>query len=149
MIILVLRATPFLDIPPKMVTLRTGYDERGLLGLAFHPNFAQNGKFYVYYSAPGAPSGWNHHSVVSEFRVSSTNPNVADPASERILLTFDQPQSNHNAGHLAFGPDGYLYIASGDGGAANDEGIGHTPVIGNAQDTTNLLGKILRIDVDH
>jgi glucose/arabinose dehydrogenase len=144
-----LRPTPFLDLSSKMVTLRPRYDERGLLGLAFHPNFAQNGKFYVYYSAPGAPTGWDHHSVISEYRVSPTDPNMADPNSERILLTIDQPQSNHNGGHLAFGPDGYLYIATGDGGGANDEGIGHTPQIGNGQDTTNLLGKILRIDVDN
>jgi len=69
--------------------------------------------------------------------------------SERIILTFDQPQSNHNGGHLAFGPDGYLYISSGDGGGANDEGVGHNPQIGNGQDTTTLLGKVLRIDVDN
>ncbi len=144
-----LRPTPFLDLSSKMVALRTGSDERGLLGLAFHPNFAQNGKFYVYYSAPGAPAGWNHHSVISEFKVLPSDPNRADPDSERILLTIDQPQSNHNGGHLAFGPDGYLYVSSGDGGGANDTGIGHNPQIGNGQDTTTLLGKVLRIDVDH
>lgn len=144
-----LRPAPFLDLSSKLVTLRPRYDERGLLGLAFHPDFAQNGKFYVYYSAPGAPTDWNHHSVVSEFRVSSLDPNMADPDSERILLTVDKPQSNHNGGHLAFGPDAHLYISIGDGGGANDEGIGHNPQIGNGQDTTTLLGKVLRIDVDN
>ena len=146
-----LLAEPFLDVSDRMVNLQTGYDERGLLGLAFHPNFAENGRFYVYYSAPlrdGAPADWNHTSHVSEFTVSGDDPNVADAGSERILLQVDQPQSNHNAGQIAFGPDGYLYIPLGDGGGANDTGIGHTPEIGNSQDTTNLMGSILRIDVD-
>ncbi len=139
--------TPFLDISSKMVALTPGYDERGLLGMAFHPNYAQNGKFYVYYSAPTTTVGWNHRTVVSEFTVSA-NPNVGNLLSEREVLTFDQPQGNHNGGHLQFGPDGYLYISTGDGGAANDEGTNHTAVTGNAQDTTNLLGNVLRIDVD-
>ncbi len=146
-----LLAEPFLDVSDRMVSLQAGYDERGLLGLAFHPDYAENGRFYVYYSAPlrdGAPSGWNHTSHVSEFTVSGDDENAANAGSERILLQVDQPQSNHDAGQIAFGPDGYLYVPLGDGGGANDIGTGHTPELGNGQDTTNLLGSILRIDVD-
>src|SRR5690606_26514156 len=87
-------------------------------------------------------------SHISEFRVSDDDPNRADPDSERIILQVDQPQANHNAGDLEFGPDGYLYITLGDGGGANDVGVGHTPGLGNGQDINQLLGKILRIDVD-
>lgn len=143
--------TPFLDISDRMVDLEEQYDERGFLGLAFHPDYAENGFFYVYYSAPlrdSAPDNWNHTAHISEFTVSEDNPNVADPNSERILLEVDQPQMNHNGGALAFSPeDGYLYISLGDGGAADDVAVGHPP-IGNGQDTTSLLGDILRIDVD-
>jgi glucose/arabinose dehydrogenase len=142
---------PFLDVQDRMVTLMPGFDERGLLGLAFHPDYASNGRFFVYYSAPlrpSAPDGWNHTSHISEFVVSD-DPDQADIDSERIVLQVDQPQFNHNAGMLAFGPaDGYLYIALGDGGGANDVGLGHTENLGNGQDATNLLGSILRIDVD-
>ncbi len=142
---------PFLDVSDRMVALSSSYDERGLLGLAFHPNWAENRRFYVYYSAPlrpEAPSGWDHTSHVSEFVVSEGDPNVADPNSERVLLQVDQPQSNHNGGQIAFGSDGYLYIPLGDGGGANDTGGGHNPDIGNGQDTSVWLGSILRIDVD-
>ena len=142
---------PFLDVSDRMVSLSASYDERGLLGMAFHPDFAENGRFYVYYSAPlraEAPSGWNHTSHVSEFVVSENDPNLADVDSERILLQIDQPQGNHNGGQITFGPDGYLYIPLGDGGGANDTGTGHNPEIGNGQDTSVLLGSILRIDVD-
>lgn len=149
---------PFLDLSARMVTLNPGFDERGLLGLAFHPDYANNGRFFVYYSAPlreGAPDGFNHTSHISEFAVSD-DPNMADAASEQILLQVDQPQANHNAGALAFGPaDGYLYIALGDGGGANDNQLGHVEDWfadnggGNGQDVTdNLLGSLLRIDVD-
>jgi glucose/arabinose dehydrogenase len=147
----VLLAEPFLDVRDRMVGLMPGFDERGLLGLAFHPQFADNGRFFVYYSAQlraGAPSGFNHTSHVSEFAVSATDPNVAAPDSERILLQVDEPQFNHNAGDIHFGPDGFLYITLGDGGGANDVGLGHTPGLGNGQDATNLLGSLLRIDVD-
>lgn len=151
---------PFLDLRDRMVSLMPDYDERGLLGLAFHPGFARNGRFFVYYSAPlrpGAPDGFNVTSRVSEFHVSRTDPNRADPASERVLLEVDKPQFNHNAGTILFGPrDGYLYIGIGDGGGANDVGLGHVEdwyagnAGGNGQDVThNLLGNILRIDVDH
>lgn len=143
--------TPFLDISDQLVDQMEQFDERGLLGLALHPGFADNGRFYVYYSAPlraEAPSEWNHTSHLSEFTVSAEDPNQADPASERVLLMVDQPQFNHDAGDITFGPDGYLYVPLGDGGAANDDALGHTEDIGNAQDLTKLLGKILRIDVD-
>ena len=142
---------PFLDVSDRMVELSDNYDERGLLGLAFHPNYAENGRFYVYYSAPlrdSAPADWDHTSHVSEFVVSETDANLADPGSERILLQIDQPQLNHDGGQIAFGPDGYLYIPLGDGGDADDTGLGHNPEIGNAQDTSVWLGSILRIDVD-
>jgi glucose/arabinose dehydrogenase len=154
-----LLSAPFLDLRSRMVALMPGFDERGLLGLAFHPDYETNGRFFVYYSAPlraGAPAGFNHTSHVSEFRVSAADPNRADPASERVLLQVDKPQFNHNAGTLLFGPsDGYLYISIGDGGGANDVGLGHVADWyddndgGNGQDVEqNLLGNILRIDVD-
>lgn len=155
--------TAFLDIADQLVPVRAGFDERGLLGLAFHPDYGQSGsagegKFYVYTSATQTggtvANPINHQSVISEFRVSQADPNVADPASQRIVLSFNQPQFNHDGGQLAFGPDGLLYIGTGDGGSGNDNNAGHTGgdgtqpngVLGNAQDRTNLLGKILRID---
>jgi glucose/arabinose dehydrogenase len=151
---------PFLDLTSTMVSLETQYDERGLLGLAFHPDYQTNGKFYVYYQLParnGGPDGansWDNLSRISEFKVSS-NVNLADAASERVVMEWDDPQSNHNGGTLAFGPDGYLYIAIGDGGAADDVAPGHVPDWyvanegGNGQDVeANFLGSILRIDVN-
>ncbi len=142
---------PFLDISDRIVELQENFDERGLLGLAFHPNYADNGQFYVYYSAPlreSAPDNWNHTAHVSEFTVSEEAPNRANPDSERVLLEIDQPQFNHNGGAVAFSPtDGYLYIALGDGGAADDVALGHPPS-GHGQDITSMLGNILRIDVD-
>ncbi|MCG3129096.1 MAG: hypothetical protein CHACPFDD_04005 [Phycisphaerae bacterium] len=283
----VLLPVPFLDIGSKLVPPRAGFDERGLLGLAFHPDYANNGRFYVFYSAPdpvdfsvnfdeadipngdsdfayngfsfvggevgdpgdlalassgvkvyqvpagqvatitfpqtvalagfflvhpaggtagtaqaldanGAPIGgavsskaatvfgdpanrvlmdqsrvgmkglrltaaagagfqlfvdtlelieFQCLSVVAEYQVSDGDPNIADPDSERILLTYGKPQFNHNGGQLNFGPDGYLYISSGDGGAANDSGYGHATG-GNGQNIETFLGKLLRIDVD-
>ena len=146
---------PFLDLRSRLATLRPSFDERGALGLAFHPDYATNGRFFVFYTSPPRVSRWSSTSTVSEFRVSSADSNVADPTSERILLQEDHPQFNHNAGMLAFGPDGYLYISMGDGGGANDDEFGHVPdwytgnTGGNGQDITqNLLGSILRIDVD-
>ena len=141
---------PFLDVSEQMVSLNPAGDERGLLGFAFHPNFTENGRFFVYYSAPlrpEGPAGWDHTSRVAEVAVRPDDPDRADPSSERVVLEVDQPQANHNAGQILFGPDGYLYIALGDGGAGNDVGTGHPPA-GNGQDTSTLLGSILRIDVD-
>jgi glucose/arabinose dehydrogenase len=154
----VLLPTPFLDVRAKMVPLMPGFDERGLLGLAFHPKYKQNGRFFVYYTAPlraGAPAGYNSTARISEFRASS-NPNIADPTSERVILEEDKPQFNHNGGTLAFGNDDFLYISLGDGGGANDVGLGHVEDWyagnggGNGQDKeANLLGNILRIDIDN
>jgi len=144
----------FLDVRGRMVGLG-GYEERGLLGLAFHPGFPDDDRVYVRYSAPpreGTPDGYDHTFVLSEFRAT---PAAADPDSERVLLEIPQPQSNHNAGAVAFGPDGLLYVATGDGGAGGDRGRGHVEDWygdvpgGNGQDATeNLLGSILRIDPD-
>jgi len=141
---------PFLDLRDRLVPLRDGFDERGLLGLAFHPAYAENGRFFVYYSAPlrpGSLAALNHTARVSEFHVDAADPNRTDPESERVVLEVDQPAFNHNGGKVAFGPDGYLYVGLGDGGNANDVGPFHPP-LGNGQDVTTLLGAILRIDVD-
>ncbi|PFG73644.1 PQQ-dependent sugar dehydrogenase [Tepidiforma thermophila] len=124
---------PFLDIRSRVTS---SGNEQGLLGLAFHPRFAENGRFFVYYTA--ADGGAN---TLAEFRVSSTDPDRADPASARVLLAIPDRYSNHNGGMLAFGPDGYLYIALGDGGGAGDP-------LRAGQDLANPLGAILRIDVD-
>jgi len=150
------RDESFLDVTDRMVAL-DGYTEQGLLGLAFHPEFADNGRFFVRYSAPpreGTPGGYSHTFVLSEFRA-DPGARTADPDAERTLLEIPQPQGNHNAGAVAFGPDGYLYVATGDGGGANDRGNGHVEDWydgvdgGNGQDVTeNLLGSVLRIDVD-
>jgi hypothetical protein len=112
----VVRAEPFLDLRSRIVPLMPEFDERGLLGLAFHPGYASNGRFFVYYSAPlrpGAPAGFDHTAHISEFRVSAANPNRADPASERIVLQVDKPQFNHNGGHCAVRPERRrsLYLA--------------------------------------
>jgi len=139
----------FLDLRPKMTKLNEGFDERGLLGLALHPDFKSNRKLYIYYSAPrrsGVDTNWNHTTHLSEFKTTADFAS-AEPDSERVLLQFDEPQMNHNCGRILFGPDGYLYIGVGDGGGANDNEFGHAPQ-GNGQDTTTLLGKILRIDVN-
>ncbi|WP_159467400.1 sorbosone dehydrogenase family protein [Dyadobacter sp. 3J3] len=136
---------PFLDIR-KEVLKKEGYDERGLLGLAFHPDYASNGKFYVYCSVPVANPVKNqldHQSEIREYMVSS-NPLAADVAKMSKVLVIDEPQSNHNGGDLKFGADGFLYISVGDGGGANDQ---HGE-IGNAQNLSNMLGKILRINVN-
>jgi glucose/arabinose dehydrogenase len=126
----------FLDIESRVV-YKDKENEEGLLGFAFHPKYKQNGQFFLYYTTADAP----HTSVVSRFRVSQTDPDKADPTSEEELLRIPQPFWNHNGGALAFGPDGYLYIALGDGGSARDP---H----GNGQNLETLLGSILRIDVD-
>lgn len=135
---------PFLDISKRLDKIGKGYSEKGLLGLAFHPDYKHNGKFYVYYSAPAANSSEDHHSVIALYRV-SPDPNIALPESERQLMTISQPESNHNGGQILFGPEGYLYIGVGDGGGAGDK---HGKA-GNGQHMGTVLGKILRIDVNH
>ncbi len=125
--------TPFLDIDAQV---NSGGNERGLLGLTFHPDYANNGYFYVNYIDLGGDT------KVSRFSVSTTDPDIADPNSELNLLAINQPFSNHNAGDLEFGPDGYLYIGSGDGGSGGDPG-------NRSQNRQTLLGKMLRIDVDN
>jgi len=124
-------ADVFLDLRSRV---DSSGSEKGLLGLAFHPQYGQRGLFYVNYAN-------RTHSVIAEYKTNPDNPRQALIDSERILLTFAQPYANHNGGCLAFGPEGYLYIATGDGGSAGDPGR-------NAQNLANLLGKILRIDVD-
>jgi glucose/arabinose dehydrogenase len=139
-----LQPEPFLDISEEMVKVNPIYDERGLLGLVFHPEFENNGRFFVYYSAPKSGEGIDHESIIAEYQVSEEI-NIADPDSEQIIMRIDQPESNHNGGQLAFGPDGYLYIGLGDGGGAGDQ---HSE-IGNGQDINTSLGSVLRIDVNN
>jgi glucose/arabinose dehydrogenase len=134
---------PFLDLTSRMAEISPSYSEMGLLGLAFHPEYRTNGRFFVYYSAPSRVRGVDHTSVLAEYRVSQNNPDRADMA-ERVIMRFDQPESNHNGGDLAFGPDGYLYISLGDGGGAGDR---HGR-IGHGLDSTTVLGSILRIDIN-
>jgi len=150
--------TPFLDLTSTIVAVNPGFDERGVLGLAFHPNYAQNGRFFVRYSVArqgaagvdpcfGTPRGC-HSEVLAEFTVSG-NPNVANP-TPTVLLTVPKPQFNHNSGDIAFGPDGFLYMGLGDGGGAND-GLADNPPShgpgGNGQNLSVKLGKLLRFDV--
>jgi len=138
---------PFLDVRSSMVELTPDYDERGLLGLAFHPDFASNGRLFVYRGVPSSAAGADHTNRLSEFRVDRDHRDRVDPSTERILLEFDQPQFNHSGGGLGFGPDGLLYLGTGDGGGQGDASEGHSAQ-GNAQDLQKLNGKILRIDVD-
>jgi glucose/arabinose dehydrogenase len=157
--------TPFLDLGAKLVSERASFDERGLIGLAFHPGYGNamssgHRRLYVFYNAPSpnspgtASNPVDSRTTIAEYLVSTTDPNIADPFSERVLLSFDKPQFNHNGGQLEFGPDGMLYIATGDGGSSNDNNAGHTGgssarptnALGNSQDRTNLMGGILRID---
>ncbi|KAM9294077.1 HHIP-like protein 1 [Gastrophryne carolinensis] len=133
---------PFLNISQAVLTSPWEGDERGFLGIAFHPNFRHNGKVYVYYSVE---IGFDEFIRISEFRVSSHDMNVIDHLSERIILEVEEPASNHNGGQVLFGDDGYLYIFIGDGGMAGDP-FGK---YGNAQNKSTLLGKVLRIDVNH
>ena len=126
------QADIFLDITDRV---NRGGNEEGLLGLVFDPDYRENGYFYVYYSAADPT-----RSVLSRFSLDQEDTDVTDPESEVIIMEVEQPYSNHNAGQLAFGPDGYLYIALGDGGSAGDP-------LGNGQNLGTLLGSILRIDV--
>lgn len=129
-----LLGVPFLNITMRVLS----GGEQGLLGLAFPPGYATKRYFYVNYTTNIGSTG---NTVIARYRVTGLDPNVADPASEEILLTIAQPFANHNGGQLAFGPDGFLYIGMGDGGGAGDPS-------GNAQNPASLLGKILRIDVE-
>jgi hypothetical protein len=167
--------TPFLDITGVISQispafgsgpngLNPGYDERGLLGLAFHPGFADTkspgfGTLYTLHNVPitkladfpeppfpNANVVPNCQEVIAEWHVSTTNPDLVDLNSYREVLRFDRPEFNHNGGTVAFGPDGLLYSAFGDGGNANDVGDGHNPQTGNAQDLTTILGKMIRIN---
>ena len=124
-----IRTTPFLDVT---ALVRLG-SERGLLGLAFDPSFAENGKFYVNYTDLSGDT------VIERYSVSS-DPSLADPSSGELVLRIDQPFANHNGGHLTFGPDGMLYIGTGDGGSGGDP-------LNSGQTLSTLLGKMLRIDV--
>lgn len=126
--------TPFLDI--QNIVANSGFqgDEQGLLSLAFHPNFATNGKFYVWFS--------NNNSQTVARQYTLTSPNVADASSGLTFVRIDQPFSNHNGGNMCFGPDGFLYISTGDGGSGNDPGC-------RAQNELNPLGKMLRLDVNN
>ncbi len=128
----VINPVPFLDISGQI----SSGSERGLLGLAFHPDYADNGYFYVNYTKQ------NGDTQVSRFTRDPANPDIADPTSELPIIGYSQPFANHNGGCLAFGPDGYLYIGSGDGGSGGDPG-------NRAQNINLLLGKLLRIDVDN
>jgi glucose/arabinose dehydrogenase len=167
-----LQDEPFLDVSDMLVDVggrESGpFDERGLLGLAFHPDFQNNGRFFLRLSVPlgdppyvssaqwdERPSEYDHMEVLSEFQASD-DLSTADPESETRLLEMPSPQFNHDAGAVAFGPDGYLYVPTGDGGDADDTGLGHVEDWydanegGNGQDVTqNLMGGVLRIDVDN
>jgi len=134
-----LASTPFLNI----ASIVTSGGERGLLGLAFHPSYASNGKFYVHYSSKGTtnPTTATGDTIIAEYTRSTGNPDVADPNSGKIIFTTAQPYANHNGGGIHFRNDGKLYIGLGDGGSGGDPQ-------NNGQSLDKLLGKILRIDVD-
>jgi glucose/arabinose dehydrogenase len=148
----------FHDVGADLLPINLGYDERGLLGLAFHPNYATNGLFYTYQSEPARTSqdalvdfstvvprfSPDHRSMIVEYYASDSSCNSKIQKRDTLMI-IDQPQRNHNGGDLAFGPDGYLYVSLGDGGAANDQGPGHN-LRGTGRDNTNVLGSILRID---
>ena len=129
-------ADMFLDIT-SIVDQDGGYTEEGLLGLAFHPNYSENGYFYVNYTEHSP-----RRNVIARYSVSDSNPNQADYQSSIIILEVNQPYTNHNGGQIGFGPDGYFYIIFGDGGSAGDPQ-------GNGQDLSTLLGSLIRIDVDN
>lgn len=131
-----LQQAPFINISGQV----QNQGERGLLGLAFHPDYQTNGLFYLHWSSnQGATAG---DGIVAEFSRDANDPNVGNPGSQRNLIVFDDPEGNHNGGDLQFGPDGLLYIGMGDGGGANDQ----HGAVGNGQNLSTLFGKMLRID---
>lgn len=156
---------PFLDVSKRLVKIKRGFDERGLLGLAFHPGFADKNspgykKLYTYTSEPHDPKAKSHEiklevvgqkippdhqSVITQWEVKDLSDNTVDMSSRKEIMRLDQPQFNHDGGDIVFDKNGLLYIALGDGGGGNDSGPGHSEG-GNGQDITNLLGAILRID---
>lgn len=154
---------PFLDIKSRMLPLREDFEERGLLGMAIHPEFKTNGRVYVTYTAPlgnDAPGTWSHTRIVSEFSIDPQLNDQLDPKSERVLIRQHWPSRKHNGGALGFGPDGYLYIGFGDGGGIHGVGpetlndaysvpINRLHWDSTAQDMQSLYGKLLRIDVDN
>ncbi len=139
-----IKKTPFLDLRKKISGVNRFYSEKGLLGLAFHPNYDENRKFYVNYSADLDKPSIDHKTIISEFQTSLSNPEKVLFQSEKIILEIEQPEANHNGGTLQFGKDGYLYIGSGDGGGAGDK----HGTEGNGQNTNTLLGKLLRLNID-
>lgn len=131
----------FLDIRDRVMPFKHWENEEGFLGLTFHPKFKENGQFFVYYSI--VPTRERPHTIrISRFTVREDNPNEGDPDSEEILLEIDEPYWNHKGGTVVFGPDGYLYLGVGDGGLFNDPHM-------HGQNLHSLMGKVLRIDVDH
>jgi len=157
-------AEPFLDVRERLVKLNNGFDERGLLGVAFDPGFNDpqspgHRRLFTYTSEPAAgattfpfshaaEAAPDHHSVIASWKVSAAETNRVDPSTRVEVMRIAEPQFNHNGGMIAFAPDGLLYLALGDGGAANDLGPGHHPGTGNGQDKNVPLGKMLRIDVN-
>jgi glucose/arabinose dehydrogenase len=136
-----LLSAPFLDLTDRVSERSGAAAEMGLLGLAFHPDYAKNGRFYVYYSTL---IGGAHNGRLSEFKVSSASADQGDVASERVLFEVPEPQDNHNGGNIVFGRDGYLYLGLGDGGGGGDQHGAN----GNGQNLQSLLGKMLRFDID-
>lgn len=132
---------PILDLRNKMIKVNSGYEERGLLSIALHPNFKTNRKFYVFYTAPSAQK-MDHLNVVAEYKLAANG--QVDPASARIILTNEHPDGNHNGSCIRFGPDGYLYVTFGDGGGQGDK----HGASGNGQRLDTWLGKILRVNVN-
>ncbi len=133
---------PLLDLNSKLVKIVGGYDERGLLGIALHPKFKSNKKFYVFYSRPSTKKS-DHTGVLAEYKFPGGS-GQTDPNSGRIILTIEEPEPNHNGGGIHFGPDGYLYVSFGDGGGQGDK---HGE-FGNGQKMDTWLGKILRVDIN-
>ncbi len=153
-----LRSEPLMDVSGRLVSFNPGFDERGLIGFALHPGFPEIPRVYTHTSEPVAgdadftvpnpnQQSMNHQTVIAEWELDPADPNRIAPESRRELMRIDQPQSNHNGGTLAFGPEGYLYLSLGDGGGSDDTGFGRGPA-GNSQDLGIIHGGVLRIDPD-